>query len=216
MCPPTSVTRDCVSVHCTDDDLRLLLAQASPLHRSSLLTQFTMEDGTRGTLYSDSTAKLVDLRRRGLAAALRRSEARYCAMDINIEADDFETGEIAREYIVQEVLQTAFDRAYAQLDEQKLQQDIANYTVTTCMGSCIALLEMTFVSREAQPLEPDPLSEASWQAEEQPQPCAQDTWMRGVVPKRWNQQRASTLEPSRKSAVHAPAAALLLTMLLEP
>ena len=110
-------------------------------------------------------------------------------MDVNIEADDFDTGEIAREYVVQEVLQTAFDRAYAQLEEKQLHQEIVEFTVNSCFNSCMALLELTFVSREAQPLDPEPLSEASWQLEEQPQPCAQDTWMRGVVPKRWNQQR---------------------------
>ena len=112
-------------------------------------------------------------------------------MDFNIESEDFESGEIARAYAVQEALQTAFDSAYQQADEQQLHADVISYTVDSCMQSCVSLLEMTFVSREIQPLDPDPLTETSWQPDPEAQPCAPDTWMRGVIQVRQPQRQPS-------------------------
>ena len=102
-------------------------------------------------------------------------------MDFNIESTDFESGEIAREYAVQEALLTALDRAEQQADELQLHRDVISHTVECCMQSCLSLVEMTFVTRERQPLDPDPLSENSWQPDVEAPPCAPDTWMRGVV-----------------------------------
>ena len=110
-------------------------------------------------------------------------------MDFNIESEDFESGEIARAYAVQEALHTAFDKAYTQADERQLHTDVVAYTVETCMQSCVSLLEMTFVARERQPLDPNPLLQSSWQPDAEPQPCAADTWMRGVIQVRQPQQR---------------------------
>ena len=110
-------------------------------------------------------------------------------MDLNIESDEFESGEIAREYAIQEALLEAFDRAEQQADERQLYRDVVSHTVTSCMQSCVSLLEMTFVTREAQPLQPDPLSGSSWQPDAEPLPCAPDTWMRGVIQIRQPQQR---------------------------
>ena len=102
-------------------------------------------------------------------------------MDLNIDSNDFELGEIAREYAIQEALLTALDRAEQQADEQQLYRDVISHTVECCMQSCASLVEMTFVTREAQPLDPDPLSENSWQPDTEASPCAPDTWMRGVI-----------------------------------
>jgi len=123
-------------------------------------------------------------------------------MDINIESEDFESGEIARAYAVQEALQTAFDSAYQQADEQQLHADVISYTVDSCMQSCVSLLEMTFVSREIQPLDPDPLTETSWQPDPEAQPCAPDTWMRGVIQVR---------QPQRQPSVSTTGAYIWLT-----
>ncbi|DBA83270.1 TPA: hypothetical protein ACH3X2_006773 [Trebouxia sp. C0005] len=110
-------------------------------------------------------------------------------MDINIESEEFESGEIARAYAVQEALQTAVDSAYQQADERQLHADVISYTVESCMQSCVSLLEMTFVSRE--PLDPDLLTETSWQPDPEAQPCAPDTWMRGVIQVRQPQRQPS-------------------------
>ena len=102
-------------------------------------------------------------------------------MDFNIESNDFESGEIAREYAIQEALLTALDRAEQQADERQLHRDVVSHTVESCMQSCLSLVEMTFVTREGQPLDPDPLSENSWKSDVEAPPCAPDTWMRGVI-----------------------------------
>ncbi len=117
-------------------------------------------------------------------------------MDLNIESEDFESGEIARAYAVQDALQTAFDSAYQQADEQQLHDDIITRTVESCMQSCVSLLEMTFVARERQPLDPDPLTESSWQPDTEAQPCAPDTWMRGVIQIRQPQHLQSSASTS--------------------
>lgn len=114
------------------------------------------------------------------------------AMDINIESDDFESGEIAREYAVQEALSAALDRAEQQTDERQLHRDVVSHTVECCMQSCVSVVEMTFVTREPQPLDPDPLSESSWQPDTEAPPCAPDTWMRGVIQIRKPQQRQTS------------------------
>ncbi|DBA74158.1 hypothetical protein WJX77_012011 [Trebouxia sp. C0004] len=129
-------------------------------------------------------------------------------MDINVESEDFESGEIARSYAVQEALQTAFDSAYQQADERQLHADVVGYTVDSCMKSCVSLLEMTFVSRERQPLDPDPLTETSWQPDPEAQPCAPDTWMRGVIQVRQPQRQpivsttGGTASPSKPPLSH--------------
>ena len=127
-------------------------------------------------------------------------------MDFNIESDDFESGEIAREYAVQEAFLSAFDRAEQQTDERQLHRDVVSHTIESCMQSCVSLLEMTFVAREAQPLQPDPLSENSWQPDAEPRPCAPDTWMRGVIQIGKPQQR-------QLSSLAAGKGASLLTSL---
>lgn len=109
-------------------------------------------------------------------------------MDFNIESTDFEAGEIAREYAIQEALLTALDVAEQQADERQLHRDVVSHTVECCMQSCVSLVEMTFVTRERQPLDPDPLSEDSWQPDVEAPPCAPDTWMRGVIQIRKPQQ----------------------------
>lgn len=110
-------------------------------------------------------------------------------MDLNIESEEFESGEIGRAYAVQEALQAAFDSAYQEADERQLHTDIVSYTVDSCMQSCVSLLEMTFVARESHPLDPEPLTESSWQPDTEAQPCAPDTWMRGVIQLKQPQQR---------------------------
>lgn len=113
-------------------------------------------------------------------------------MELNIESDEFEAGEIAREYAVQEALLTALDRADEQIYELQLHRDVVSHTVECCMQSCTALVEMTFVSRETHPLDPDPLAESSWQPDIEPLPCAPDTWMRGVIQVKKPQQRQTS------------------------
>ena len=49
-------------------------------------------------------------------------------MDFNIESTDFESGEIAREYAIQEALLTALDVAEQQADERQLHRDVVSHT----------------------------------------------------------------------------------------
>ena len=113
-------------------------------------------------------------------------------MELNIESEDFEAGEIARAYAVQEALQSALDAAYQQADERQLHAEVLAYTVESCMQNCVSLLELTFVARESQPLDPDPLTEASWQSDVEAAPCAPDTWMRGVIRVKQPEARRTT------------------------
>lgn len=132
-------------------------------------------------------------------------------MDVNIDSNDFESGEIAREYAIQEALLIALDRAEQQADEQQLYRDVISHTVECCMQSCASLVEMTFVTREAQPLDPDPLSESSWHPDAEASPCAPDTWMRGVIQIKKPQpvQLSSTLTGEHKIlAAKAPLCSL--------
>ena len=124
-------------------------------------------------------------------------------MDLDIESDEFESGEIAREYAIQEALLTALDRAEQQADARELYRDVVDHTVSSCMQSCVSLLEMTFVTREAQPLQPDPLSESSWQPDAEPLPCAPDTWMRGVIQMKQPQQRQLSSVTTGKNSAHS-------------
>ena len=130
-------------------------------------------------------------------------------MELNIEAEDFESGEIARQYAVQEALQAALDSAYQQADERQLHAEVLAYTVDTCMQNCVSLLEMTFVTRETQPLDPDPLTEPSWQPDAEAAPCAPDTWMRGVIqvkqpqPRRLSTSSMGKTPPSTSHLVNA-------------
>lgn len=126
-------------------------------------------------------------------------------MEVNIDSNDFESGEIAREYAIQEALLIALDRAEQQADEQQLYRDVIRHTVECCMQSCASLVEMTFVTREMQPLDPDPLSEHSWHPDAEASPCAPDTWMRGVIQIKKPQpvQLSSTLTGEhQKSLLH--------------
>ena len=93
--------------------------------------------------------------------------------------EDSQSGEIERQYLVQDLLTEALDAAWQSILERELYRQVQQCVVEQCLAASMAAIEMAHVNREPEPA--DPATTSSWQPNQQPAPCLPDTWMRGVV-----------------------------------
>ena len=93
--------------------------------------------------------------------------------------DDSQSGEIERQYLVQDLLTEALDAAWQSILERELYSQVQQCVLEQCLAASMAAIEMAHVNREPEPA--DPATTSSWQPNQQPAPCLPDTWMRGVV-----------------------------------
>ena len=93
--------------------------------------------------------------------------------------DDSQSGEIERQFLVQDLLTEALDAAWQSILERELYRQVQQCVVEQCLAASMAAIGMAHVNREPEPA--DPATTSSWQPNQQPAPCLADSWMRGVV-----------------------------------
>ena len=93
--------------------------------------------------------------------------------------DDSQSGEIERQYLVQDLLTEVLHAAWQSILERELNRQVQQCVVEQCLAASMAAIEMAHANREPEPA--DPATTSSWQPKQQPAPCLPDTWMRGVV-----------------------------------
>lgn len=99
-------------------------------------------------------------------------------MDIDIESPDFDTGEIERNFAIQDAVRQLTRRLNSHIEASESRRQAESLVADAVIASSLCVVEMAFIQRQ-ETAEVMQLSSPSWQPDREPEPSVLDTWVRG-------------------------------------
>lgn len=88
----------------------------------------------------------------------------------------------AKNEAVQGALEHIWHKFHAGAAKQEAESRALERVLDACLATCLTVVDMQFMPREDNPVSAVSQRHNSWEAEEPPQPCSVDSWLRAAIP----------------------------------